>query len=86
MVYTWWSGNGRDLMSVEFFEKQKVISSKDLMDAVIRQLKEVSRIADAFGNKPPDESSKQYTDGVKVAAQNCENALLAPSYVKGLKP
>ena len=69
-----------------FLAKPKVVHPADLMGAVIKQLKEVSRIAEAFGNNSPDESSKQYTEGVKLAAQNCENALLIPSYVKGLRP
>ncbi len=67
-----------------FLGKRSIVNSEDLIDSVIRQLKDVSRIAEAFGNNSPDEFSKHYTDSVKIAAQKCENALL-PSHVKGLK-
>lgn len=67
-----------------FLGKRPIVNSVDLMGSVIRQLKDVIRIADAFGNNSSDEFSKHYTDSVKIAAQKCENALL-PSHVKGLK-
>ncbi len=62
-----------------FLQKPKLVEQRDLMDAVIRQIKEISRVSAAFENNSDKDSDKQYTGGVQRAAESCLNSLTVAS-------
>ncbi len=69
-----------------FLNKPKVISSDELVDTVIRQLKDVARMTKAFGSNSTNDADQQYMQDVGHAAESCQAKLLSPSITKHIRP